>query len=37
MLEETGKIANERNMEELTHDDAPPLVPPLTPPEEGLG
>jgi len=28
MLEETGKIANERNMEELTHDDAPPLVPP---------
>ncbi|MGZ3861097.1 MAG: ABC transporter ATP-binding protein [Flavisolibacter sp.] len=28
MLEETGKIANERNMEELTHDDAPELVPP---------
>ncbi|MGN6164677.1 MAG: ABC transporter ATP-binding protein [Flavisolibacter sp.] len=31
MLEETGKIANDRNMEELTHDDAPELVPP---PEE---
>jgi phospholipid/cholesterol/gamma-HCH transport system ATP-binding protein len=28
-LEETGKIANERNMEELTHDDAPTLVPPM--------
>ncbi len=28
MLEETGKIANDRNMEELIHDDAPPLVPP---------
>ncbi|MEO6070201.1 MAG: ATP-binding cassette domain-containing protein [Chitinophagaceae bacterium] len=28
-LEETGKIANERNMEELTHDDAPTLVPPI--------
>jgi phospholipid/cholesterol/gamma-HCH transport system ATP-binding protein len=28
MLEETGKIANERNMEELTQDDAPQLVPP---------
>ena len=28
MLEETGKITNDRNMEELTHDDAPPLVPP---------
>jgi phospholipid/cholesterol/gamma-HCH transport system ATP-binding protein len=28
MLEETGKIANERNMSELTHDDAPTLVPP---------
>lgn len=27
-LEETGKIANERNMSELTHDDAPTLVPP---------
>lgn len=27
MLEETGKISNERNMEELTHDDAPTLVP----------
>jgi phospholipid/cholesterol/gamma-HCH transport system ATP-binding protein len=30
MLEETGKIANDRNMEELIHDDAPPLVPPET-------
>lgn len=28
MLEETGKIANDRNMAELTHDDAPTLVPP---------
>lgn len=28
MLEETGKISNERNMEELTQDDAPPLIPP---------
>jgi phospholipid/cholesterol/gamma-HCH transport system ATP-binding protein len=28
MLEETGKIANERNMDELTHEEAPPLVPP---------
>jgi phospholipid/cholesterol/gamma-HCH transport system ATP-binding protein len=28
MLEETGKISNERNMEDLTHDDAPELVPP---------
>ena len=27
-LEETGKISNERNMAELTHDDAPELVPP---------
>lgn len=31
MLEETGKISNERNMADLTHDDAPTLVPP---PEE---
>jgi phospholipid/cholesterol/gamma-HCH transport system ATP-binding protein len=31
MLEETGKIANDRNMEELTERDAPTLVPP---PEE---
>jgi phospholipid/cholesterol/gamma-HCH transport system ATP-binding protein len=31
MLEETGKIANDRNMEELTHDDAPELVPPSDP------
>jgi phospholipid/cholesterol/gamma-HCH transport system ATP-binding protein len=28
MLEETGKISNERNMKELTGDDAPTLVPP---------
>lgn len=28
-LEESGKISNERNMEELTHDDAPTLIPPL--------
>jgi phospholipid/cholesterol/gamma-HCH transport system ATP-binding protein len=28
MLEETGKISNDRNMDELTHDDAPPLMPP---------
>lgn len=28
-LEETGKISNERNMEELTHDDAPVLLPPV--------
>lgn len=27
-LEETGKISNDRNMAELTHDDAPALVPP---------
>lgn len=27
-LEETGKISNDRNMEELTHDDAPSLLPP---------
>ena len=27
-LEETGKIANDRNMEELIHNDAPTLVPP---------
>ena len=32
-LEETGKIANDRNMEELTHDDAPALIPPTE--EEG--
>src|SRR5438093_10140549 len=32
MLEETGKISNERNMSELTHRNAPTLVPP---PEEG--
>src|SRR6185295_1477166 len=28
MLEETGKISNERNMEELTDHEAPTLVPP---------
>jgi phospholipid/cholesterol/gamma-HCH transport system ATP-binding protein len=28
MLEETGKIANDRNMENLTQDNAPTLVPP---------
>jgi phospholipid/cholesterol/gamma-HCH transport system ATP-binding protein len=28
MLEETGKIANDRNMEELTNEEAPTLVPP---------
>lgn len=28
MLEETGKIANDRNMEDLTGSDAPTLVPP---------
>jgi phospholipid/cholesterol/gamma-HCH transport system ATP-binding protein len=28
MLEETGKISNDRNMEDLTHDEAPQLVPP---------
>lgn len=27
-LEETGKIANDRNMEQLIHNDAPTLVPP---------
>ena len=27
MLEETGKISNDRNMDELTHDDAPTLTP----------
>lgn len=31
MLEETGKIANDRNMEQLTNEEAPTLVPP---PEE---
>src|SRR5688572_16685867 len=28
MLEETGKISEDRNMEELTHDDSPPVDPP---------
>jgi phospholipid/cholesterol/gamma-HCH transport system ATP-binding protein len=28
MLEETGKISNERNMEKLTDEEAPTLVPP---------
>ncbi len=27
MLEETGKISADRNMEELTHEDSPPLTP----------
>jgi phospholipid/cholesterol/gamma-HCH transport system ATP-binding protein len=27
MLEETGKIPDDRNMDELTHDDAPSLIP----------
>ena len=27
MLEETGKIPNDRNMDEITHDEAPPLIP----------
>ncbi|MGZ5189460.1 MAG: ABC transporter ATP-binding protein [Flavisolibacter sp.] len=27
-LEESGKISNDRNMEEMTHDDAPTLIPP---------
>ena len=35
MLEETGKIANDRNMSALTQDDAPTLVPP--PEEEKKG
>jgi phospholipid/cholesterol/gamma-HCH transport system ATP-binding protein len=34
MLEETGKISNERNMEELTEEDAPMLVPPPNEEEE---
>jgi phospholipid/cholesterol/gamma-HCH transport system ATP-binding protein len=28
MLEETGKVSNDRNMDKLTHNDAPPLMPP---------
>src|SRR6476660_6739780 len=28
MLEETGKIANDRDMEEITNKEAPPLIPP---------
>jgi len=28
MLEETGKIPNERDMEEITDKSAPPLIPP---------
>ncbi|HEY0676759.1 MAG TPA: ATP-binding cassette domain-containing protein [Chitinophagaceae bacterium] len=27
MLEETGKIPNQRDMDEITHEDAPPLLP----------
>ncbi len=34
MLEETGKISNERNMEELLDKDAPMLVPPPDPEEQ---
>lgn len=33
-LEESGKISNDRNMEELTHDDAPTLIPPSDDTEE---
>jgi phospholipid/cholesterol/gamma-HCH transport system ATP-binding protein len=33
-LEETGKIANDRDMEALTHDDAPELIPPPDDPKE---
>lgn len=33
-LEETGKIANDRNMEQLTAEDAPELVPPPDDPKE---
>jgi phospholipid/cholesterol/gamma-HCH transport system ATP-binding protein len=33
MLEETGKISNDRNMEQLTHDEAPTLVPPPDDPD----
>jgi len=28
MLEETGKISDDRNMDELTEEDAPTLIPP---------
>jgi len=28
MLEETGKISNERDMEALIDEEAPPLLPP---------
>src|SRR5215216_4951130 len=28
MLEETGRMPNDRNMDEMTHDDAPELIPP---------
>ncbi len=34
MLEETGKISEDRNMDELTDEDAPPLVPPEDEPTE---
>jgi phospholipid/cholesterol/gamma-HCH transport system ATP-binding protein len=31
MLEETGKIPNDRDMEEIVHKDTPPLIPPESP------
>ncbi|MGV3527672.1 MAG: ABC transporter ATP-binding protein [Flavisolibacter sp.] len=34
MLEETGKIANDRDMDELTHRSSPTLVPPKTDEEQ---
>lgn len=40
MLEETGKISGDRNMEELIHDEAPTLIPPTeeaTPNTSGEG
>jgi phospholipid/cholesterol/gamma-HCH transport system ATP-binding protein len=37
MLEETGKIANDRNMAELTQKDAPTLVPPPEEKNRGVG
>jgi phospholipid/cholesterol/gamma-HCH transport system ATP-binding protein len=33
MLEETGKISNDRNMDQLIDEEAPPLVPPPDEPE----
>jgi phospholipid/cholesterol/gamma-HCH transport system ATP-binding protein len=37
MLEETGKISNDRNMADLIHDDAPTLVPPPEEKQENNG